>query len=157
MKVKNKQFGISMVEVIISAAVLMIIFLGFTTLVNYNARIQYKNEKKIEAVNLASEAIEAIYSIKDENWDDISSLVLGNNYYPLVSGGQWTIGSGIETIGTYSRRVVFSQVLRDANDNISSSGSVDPESYKITSYVQWNDRGAAEQVVLQAYITKWRN
>lgn len=158
----NKNFlqkGIGIVEAIVAVAIVLIIFLGFTELSGFNLKAQQQNQAKIEAINLAAEIIEAVYSVKNADWDNnIAALTVGANYYPEISGNQWVLSAGQGSIsGRYTRWVVFETAYRDGDDNISLAGPEDDQTRKLTAYVQWNDRGTSKQVNLVTYITNWSN
>lgn len=156
--IAGRQKGISIVEVIVGISVIAIIFGSFLELARYNLKIQEMSNKKIQAMNVAIEAIEAVRSVRDESWDNISALSAGTNYYPDISGNKWILNSAnpgpVNTL--YSRRVVFETVYRDVNDDISASGTEDTETRKVTAYVEWTDRGKTSQIDLSTYITNWR-
>ena len=159
MKNKFRQKGIGIVEGIVGISMLLIIFIAFSSLLNFNQRIQQQNENKLEAINIAAEAIEAVYSIKKEDWDIISALNFSTNYYPEISGKKWVLSATDPgpVGGIYQRWVVLERVYRDLNDDIAAAGAEDTESRKVTAYVEWNERGSTKQITLVTYITNWIN
>jgi len=158
-KTLQKQKGIGIIEVIICIAIITITFWSFTGIAKYSLRIQEQSKAKIEAINLTSEAIEAVRSIRNESWDNISSLSLETKYYPIISENKWTLTlSDPDAInGTYNRSITIERVYRDANDNISESGIEDNQTRKITALVEWNNRGQTKQINLSTYLTNWNN
>lgn len=155
----KKQKGIGIIEVIISLSIIMITFWSFTGIAKYSLKIQEENNSKIEALNLAFESIEATRSIRNESWDNISSLLTETEYYPIISEDRWIFTStdpGL-IIGKYDRFITAERVYRDANDNISESGTEDDQTRKINSIVEWNDHGQAKQINLSTYLTNWNN
>jgi len=160
MKKNNKQQkGISVIEVVICIALVMITFWSFTGIAKYSLKIQEQSKTKIEAINLASEAIEAVRSIRNESWDNISILSLETKYYPIISGNKWilTLADPGLINGMYDRSIIIERVYRDANDNISESGTEDNQTKKITALVEWADRGQTKQIDLITYLTNWNN
>ena len=110
----------------------------------------------MEATLLAQEALDAVRSIRDESWTaNIASLINGTSYYPIVENGKWrltTTSPGV-LYGKYTRSVIFDQVLRDGQDKISLSGTLDPGTRKVTARISWPCVAAARQVDLVTYIT----
>lgn len=153
----QQQKGIGMIEVIVCLTIIAITFWGFLELVSYNLKIQDKCKAKIEAINLAVETIEAIRSVRNEDWNNLASLSLGIKYYPLISENKWTLTltDPGPINGIYDCWLVLEKVYRDISDNISSSGIEDPETKKITAFVEWNDRGQIKQSSLTTYLTNW--
>ncbi len=156
-KTNQKQKGAGLAEIIIAINIIVIAFFSLIFLAQYNLKFQEQSKSKIEAVNLASEAIEAVRSFRDENWNNFSSLLFETSYYPTISSNKWDLAS-IDPgpiNGVYSRWIIIERVYRDASDNISQSGAEDKQTKKITAYVQWNDRGKTKQINLNTYLTNW--
>jgi len=153
----HPQKGIGMIEVIVCLAIIAISFWTFLELAKYNLRIQEQTQAKMEAMTLAAETVEAVRSIRDEDWNNLASLSLGTKYYPVISANKWTLVSTNpgSVNGIYNRWVVLEKVYRDANDDISPSGTEDIQTKKITALVEWIDRGQTEQINLTTYLTNW--
>lgn len=160
MKKQQKQKGIGIIEIIICLSIITIAFWGFLELNKYNLKIQEQSQGKTEALNLAEESIEAVRSIRNKNWNDLAILTSDTNYYPVLSGNSWTLNAinpGLIN-NKYNRWVVLEKVYRDSNSNIvSSGGTEDLKTKKITSFVEWTSHGQTNQVNLVIYLTKWRN
>jgi len=158
-KIIQQQKGIGIIEVIICIAIITITFWSFTGIAKYSLKIQEQSKAKIEAINLASEAIEAVRSIRDESWDNISSLLLETKYYPIISENKWTLTLNNPGLinGTYSYSVTLERIYRDANDNISETGTEDNQTKKIIALVEWPDREETKQISLSTYLTNWHN
>jgi len=155
----QSQKGIGLIEILVGLSIIAVSFLSFLILAQYNLRAQEYSKSKIEAINLASEVIEATQSVRDENWNTLASLSLETQYYPVISGNKWTLTTTDPgpINGTYSRWVILERVYRDANDNISSSGTEDSLTRKITAFIEWNDHGNTKQINLVTYLTNWHN
>ena len=158
MKKNHKsQKGISVIEVIVALSIIFVSFFSFLALAQYSLKFQDQSESKLEAINIAAETIEATRSVRNEDWNNFSSLSLDVPYYPVISSNKWTLSSTDpgSINGVYDRWVIIEKVYRDANDNISSSGTEDNQTKKITAFVEWNDRGKIKQIDLITYLTNW--
>jgi len=158
MKKNHKsQKGISVIEVIVALSIIFVSFFSFLALAQYSLKFQDQSESKLEAINIAAETIEATRSVRNEDWNNFSSLSLDIPYYPVISSNKWTLSSTDpgSINGVYDRWVIIEKVYRDANDNISSSGTEDDQTKKITAFVEWNDRGKIKQIDLITYLTNW--
>lgn len=156
-KKDKNQKGIGMVEIIVGLAVIAITFWAFFELARYNLKIQEQSRLKIEALSLATEAMESIRSIRDEDWTNIDSLVFGTQYYPTISTNKWTLSSTNPgpINGVHDRWITIERVFRDSNDDIAAAGIEDTETRKITAIVEWNDHGTIRDVSLTSYLTSW--
>lgn len=156
-KKDKNQKGIGMVEIIVGLAVIAITFWAFFELARYNLKIQEQSRLKIEALSLATEAMESIRSVRDEDWTNIDSLVFGTQYYPTISTNKWTLSSTNPgpINGVHDRWITIERVFRDSNDDIAAAGIEDTETRKITAIVEWNDHGTIRDVSLTSYLTSW--
>jgi len=153
----KKQKGIGMVEIIVGLAVIAVTFWAFFELARYNLKIQEQSRLKIEALSLATEAMEATRSVRDENWTNIDSLTSGTQYYPAISANKWTLSSTDPgpINGVYDRWITTETVFRDGNDDIAVAGVEDTKTRKITVIVEWNDHGTIRDITLTSYLTSW--
>lgn len=154
----QSQKGIGLIEILVGLSIITIAFLSFLVLAQYSLRAQEYSKSKLEAISLASEVIEATQSVRDENWNNIVSLSLETQYYPVISDNKWTLTTinpgPISEI--YNRWVILEKVYRDANDDISSSGTEDIQTRKVTTFVEWDDHGNIKQISLVTYLTNWQ-
>jgi hypothetical protein len=89
---------------------------------------------------------------RDNAWSNISTLTLATNYYPLYSGGAWTLSATPSSVGIFTRTVVFGAAYRDANQNLASSGTLDTQAKLVTVNVSWTEGGQTFSKTLQLYI-----
>ncbi len=160
MKKNSKlQKGVSIIEVIIALSIIFIAFFSFLTLAQYSLKLQDQSKSKLEAINIATETIEATRSVRNEDWDKFTSLSLDTPYYPVILSNKWTLSSTNPGLinGVYDRWVIIEKVYRDVDDNISSSGTEDSQTKKITAFVEWNDRNQIKQIDLITYLTNWND
>lgn len=165
-KIKNLKFkitreaGFGLVEMIVVIAIITATFTAVLQLAVLQRRAQTLARQDTAAYMLAREALEAVRSVRDDNWGNISVLNYGTNYYPEIVSGVWELsGTDPGTINNlYSRRIVISEVFRDANDDIvSSGGTSDPDTILVTAFVEWTAPGGdARTIDLSAYITNWQ-
>lgn len=149
-----------MVELIIAISLAAIILVGMTQIVAVAVETTERERRTIEALNLAEEGIEALRVMRDDSWSaNIQPLTNGANYYLVVSGNTWLatdVNPGL-LLNRYERTFRFSEVFRDSNDNISISGTSDPNTKKVTLTVGWRERSATTTVVLDTYLTNFLN
>lgn len=159
--IKNTK-GIGLVEILIVTAVLGVGFLAVISFLIYSRGVTFQVARTTEATTIAEEGIEAVRSMRDEDWgNNIVPLISGNTYYPVVSGvnpdDKWTLTTAPQPLidNLYTRTVVVENVGRDGSDDIDPSGGGNPDSNtkKVTVTVTWTENGRNKQVQLVAYIT----
>lgn len=155
----NNQKGISVIEVLVAIAVLLISFIGIFGILVFSLQTSSSIRKTTLANFLAQETIEAVRNFRNGttwNMDGLGTLTTEVAYHQEQTGDappQWTLALGEEIINGFSRKVIFESVDRDTNDNIVESGGTDdPETRKITVTVSWQDKN----VEIITYLANWR-
>lgn len=150
----NKNKGIALLEIVIVTAVIAVGFMSIIAFLVFSRGVTFQIARNTEATSLAEEAIEAVRTIRDEKW---SSVPTAGTYYPEISGTKWILsGSDPGPINNlYTRTVVIEDVLRDGNDDISGSGSLDSDTKRVIATVSWSEANQSKQVVLTTYITNF--
>jgi len=157
---KNKtqlKRGIGLAEVLIA----IFIFSSVLTAVIY-ASNQYisgssDNLRSAQGAFLAEEGIEAIKTIRDNNWTNISSLSTTTTYYLQFNAttSLWGATTTVSTVnGLFTRKFNLFDVKRDSNGRVVlSGGTIDPKSKKITVSVTWIAKSGTTTKSLSTYIT----
>ena len=162
MKWKKNKSGFTIIEALVSIAVIVAVFtavLGFSVLKN---RVDYRNQTKIKAIFLAEEALEAVHNFRgNTEWltSGISIFIPDIVYHPVKNSSGWDIVAGAENINGFTRTIIFSRVSRDTNKNIESNynpANDDPDTKKLLVTVNWNDRYGLASESLTTYITNWK-
>ena len=85
---KNKK-GIGAVEIIIGAAIISLVLLSVGVAFQNSLKASRAIGKRVQASFLAEEGIEALRMLRDNDWQNISGLSDGGNYYLVWSSGAW--------------------------------------------------------------------
>ena len=132
--------GMSVLEIIIGAAII----LTLTTAVggtwqSFIVITRISNEKT-QAGIIVEETADAIQFMRDMGWAlNISTKTVGTPYYLTWATSTYTLSTTPNvTQGSYIRSVTFSNVSRDASDNISNSGTNDTKTRKVSISVATN-------------------
>lgn len=161
---KQNQEGFVFLEVLIGSALIIIVITTLVTIGFSVINLSHTLQKTAEANALIKEEIEAVRSFRDgTTWaSSIGNLSTGSaNPYHMVldnstNPGRWTIQTGAETTGIYTRKVVFDSVSRDPTTNnietTYNSAHRDGNTLKVTVTVSWSS--STSQVV--AYLTNWQ-
>jgi len=146
--------GIGLVEVVIGIAILTTIVVGVLSAFRIMVSSSGETIQGLQAQALLEEGLEAVRLIRDGNWSNISSLTTGTSYTLTWNGSLWTLTTTPATIDAlFDRRVSIGQVYRDANDDIATSGTLDPNTKKVTVTISWNRGKVRLSRSLSTYIT----
>jgi prepilin-type N-terminal cleavage/methylation domain-containing protein len=152
----NKGFGL--VEILVGVAIISIVFPAVYLMAASAVTSVHASVRHVEAAYLAQEGIEAVRVIRSGGWEDtIVPLSLGTEYYPVIDNDKWTLSTTDPGLinGVFTRTVTVHAVLRDANDNIATSGTTDEYTRRITVTVSWSERTGPREVVLETYLTNF--
>jgi len=148
--------GQSLLEVIVAVAVFALVGATMVSMVVGGFTAMTQGGDQTEAEALAQEGIEAVKSIRDRAWNEAKYNQSGVS----TLTGEWTyLGEGTtETIGQYTRTIAFSDVCRDALDDITTCPGTytDVNIKKVTVTVSWETSvGATNSVQKIAYVSNW--
>jgi hypothetical protein len=157
MKKGGLKYGSALAEIVVGAAIMTIGILAINS--SYSTYIQYAlaNQKNVEAVRLSSEGLEVMAFLRDKSWTNISSLNPNSTYYLIFSNSTWATTTTAQYVdGIFLRQINVSNVNRDGNDDISSSGTNDPNSRKITVTVSFWQGHATTTKTMSEYLLNYR-
>lgn len=151
---RKKSQGQFLVEILIAIAVTSLVlpalFSGFIS----SRGGQAQTSQRAQAIALVKEAEEVIRSVREKDW---ATFATNGVFHPTVSGNSWTFTNGTETINGFTRSLTISDVYRDSNGNIvTTGGTLDPSTKKIDISVTWGTPylSAANSTV---YVTRYIN
>jgi hypothetical protein len=110
--------------------------------------------EQTEADGLAQEGIEAVRSVRDGAWNELTVSPATIS----ISGGQWVLASGAsETVGDFTRTITLANACRDGSDEIATCPATytDVQTIQVTSSVTWDTAGGTNTVQRVAYLTNW--
>lgn len=147
--------GFALIEILLAVTIIsgvMIFIFGWTSkilLLTNNNLTTYK------VLLMLDEGVDAVKSIRSNDWDDISALSDESTYGLSFSSNSWVLVASQEVSSDgLIREITFDDVYRDANDDISESGTLDPNTKKVTVTIIWQKDGQDEkQRSLEFYIT----
>lgn len=154
-KYKKAQLGFSVVEIILAAAIFLIFSSGAIFLILQGLDSNRLAEEETIAHQYATEGIEAVRSIRNQNYSSVANTAA----IGIVRNGSglWELSGTNNTFGKYTRVLSIESVGRDGSDTIMSSGGTpDPSTKKVTATVTWNvTPSRTNSVVLTTYLTNW--
>ncbi len=139
---KGNKKGVGLLEVLLAVAVFAI---GVMTVLHFFTSSYLASKHALEtnqATMLAEEGLEAVRSIRDDDFENLSELINGG---VLVEGGKWVLKNEPEEDidGKFERRVDITEV--------------DEETWEVAVTVTWDPlRRAADSVSLTEELTIWR-
>jgi hypothetical protein len=151
----NKNKGMSLAEVVIASAVILLVFVVLlrTNSVYYQTAVGA--EKSVKATFLLEEGLEAVNYLSRSDWNNFPSPS-PTVYYLNWSGVSWlATTTSLSIDNTYVRNFVIDSVNRDSNDDIVLAGGLpDQNTKKITMSALWSENGNIVTKSISAYILK---
>lgn len=154
--------GISLLEIVLVLGLLTIVMAAMVQL-NLSAVSQVNSAAmSVRAKYLAAETLEALRSLKEADWANLSNLSADRAYYLSFSdiSRSWSIVStdpgAID--GVFSRSFVLKQVRRDLATGriVEAGGSLDAKTLLVEATVGWQEKGAAKNIKLSTYLAEFR-
>lgn len=153
--------GFSVVEILVAIAVLLASFVSVITAFQVAARHGRGTLENIQAAALAEEGVEAVTTLRDAGWNNLSSLITGTAYGLVFNGAVWATTLIPQPIdGIFRRTIVLDDVYRRNSDKdiVASSSpdakSIDSGTKKVTVRVSWattTPSGGGERV-METYL-----
>src|SRR3989344_2187390 len=161
---KNES-GSILLEAFIAIMVIGISFAFLLDLGALSVKVSTSIQKSTQANFLLREGMEITRSFRDgTTWatNGLGSVSIGsaNPYYFLldtsVNPNKWSLTSGTETVGIFTRKVIFEKVSRDpATSNLQGTYNPsydDQNTRKVTVTVSWPEK----TMDLITYFTNWK-
>jgi len=153
----------SVIEILVAIFILLVAFSGIAGLLAFSLQISNLNKETIYANFLAQETLDATRNFRDgTSWSNgLGILAVGdiNPYHPATTDDppnppKWSMVSGEEIIGNFTRKVVFENVNRDSSndDIVATDGTLDPLTKKAKVTVSWKNN----KVEITTYFTNWK-
>ncbi|MFA4890138.1 MAG: hypothetical protein WC587_00675 [Candidatus Paceibacterota bacterium] len=155
-KIKNNKDGFGVAEIVVAVAVIALSVFGLLSVAGVSLKMLRGNTTNIQAAFLLEEGVEAVKILRDSGWGaNIAPLNAGTNYYFAFNGTTWkatTTNTFID--GIYERKFVLNNVSRNGSDDIAASGTLDPNTKKITVSVSWLSSAGTTTKIISTYMTK---
>ena len=161
--------GFSILEVILAAALFIILATGAVTIVINGYNSNRLGQEMTVANQFAAEGIEAMKSIKNQAYTTLTACPAGpatNGVVRDEATFTWKCSGSDNTLthnsgDDFIRTIKIEDVQRDdappAGNIVASGGTLDPDTKKVTSTVTWNFSAARpETISLVSYLSDWR-
>ncbi len=150
--------GQSILEIILALALFVLVVSGLAVFLLSSFQFNTRSQDFIKAGFLAQEALEAVKSIRDRSWNNLSyeqSAVATSSIWYFVGEGT------SENIGKFERVISFEDVYRDNNYEIVEASNpnavLDASSTLIRVRVSWSiTENKKDSVEYISYLTNWR-
>ena len=148
--------GFMMVEVIVAVSIIAVSVLAAMLVAQKSIQLSQRSISVSQAEYLIEEGAEAVRIIRDNGWNNITTLAVSTNYNLDFSGNTWVVTSDPSSIDLerFTRTVKFLNVNRDGTtgDIVEGGGTLDSGTKLVTVTVSWYENG--QQVVrnLSFYI-----
>lgn len=147
--------GFSLIEVVVAVAIISSAFLTLMLVAIISVKLLHQSSNNLKAGMLLEEGVEAVKIMRDDSWDDnIAVLNNGTNYFLNFNAGAWSASlPNVYIDNFFERKIILSEVKRDANDDINNLGVVDIGTRKLEVYVSWPGSSGTTTRSVSTYIT----
>lgn len=155
----SRSSGFGLIEIVVGSAVLSLSLLGISFYYQQALSVSQRTAHTVQGAFLMEEGIEIAKFFRDSAWENIANLTAGTPYYFSWTGSTWATSTTNTFVdGLFERTLVVENIYRDSNDDIvSSGGTLDPGTKKITVSVAWNEKGATTTKSVSTFFTDFFN
>ena len=143
--------GAVLVEILVAIALMAVITPSVIGGLITARQGEPQQSQRLGAVAVSKQTQEAFRVIREKGWSNIST---SGTYHPVLNGGTWELATGVETVGSFNRSIIISDVFRDSLGNISTTGTIDPSTKKVRTIINWTEPYASSMVT-DAYFTRY--
>ena len=141
------------IEMLVAISIITVSILATTAVAQKSVYISRQSFHATQAAFLLEEGAEAVRIVRDNGWNNISSLTPNISYYPTFLDDTWTLSTTVNTVGIFTRTVTIANVNRDdTTEDIASVGTDDPGTKLITVTVSWLEGGVTIIKTLEFYL-----
>jgi type II secretory pathway pseudopilin PulG len=152
---KNKfltECGQSLIEVILAIGLSAIILPALLTGLVSSRQGKAQQSQRTQAVYLLNETADALRNIREKGWE---SFAVNGTFHPTISETTWVLTPGSATVNGFNQSVVISDINRNANGEIvTSGGMLDLSSKKVDISISW-DQPYTSTVREALYLTRY--
>ncbi len=136
----TEKSGQSLLEIILAMAIFVVVI---STISHFVLNAQYSatlSSEETQAIFLAKEGIEALRSIRDNDFYDLEVV---EDYGVEISGNKWVIKNEPDIIDKFTRKITITEI--------------DSDTWQIVSTISWQPlMGSETSVSLTDHLTTWR-
>lgn len=146
--------GISIVEIVVAAAIIATSVVGIVGAIQIYLKITYQNSRETQAVLLLDETAEVLQYLRDVSYaTNIDASTEGTEYTVFWNGTGYELATSTITLPyDMTRTVVFSEVERDGSDQIAVSGTDDESTKLATITIAWPYKGETSTISSEMLI-----
>jgi len=155
-KINNSRAkGFSILEIILSVAIFSIFSAAAVTFFMSALSAEQQSLQYETASSYATAGLEAVRAIRDDSFDNLNNMDKSGLEF---SNDKWKLSGESDSFDIYKRVISISDVSRDGDGNIvSSGGTMDPDMKKIVSVVSWTDSSnQTASTELETYLSRWK-
>lgn len=151
----NLQKGSGLIEALVGVSVASSFIFSMMFVSQLSQKIIGESVKNIQTSFLLEEGVDALKILRDTSWNsNINSFATGADYYFYYDGVTWMgTTSNYYIDGIFERKFRLDPVYRDANDDISGSGTLDGGAKKATVNVSRRGRMGTTTQSASFYLT----
>ena len=155
MSTSNFMKGQSIIELLLVIGLTAIILPAILTGLVASRSGKVQQNLRLEAVALLKETQEAVRNVREKDWN---TFAVNGTFHPEIAvDNSWSLAANAETINSFTRSVVISDVNRDASGAIVlTGGTLDPSTKRVVTTVSWTTPSASS-VTSTSYIARLDN
>ena len=152
--------GISLVEVVVGTALILLSLTGLTTAYSFYLKAGLRNTNHLKSALLLQEGVEAVTLMRDGAWSNLSTLTIGTAYHLSWNGSMWVATTTPQIVDSvFTRTVKLGSVYRKTTGSdivdvgSPATKSLDTNTRKLTVTVTWGTASTTQSKQMVTYLT----
>lgn len=150
------QRGFGLIEIMVGSAILVMALWGISAYYQSSLQVSRTTAQIVQASYLLEEGIEVARFFRDAGWENVGAPADGTEYYLSFNGTSFATSTTVTSLvdGVFEQKLTFNDVYRNLSDDVvTSGGTLDPNTKKVTVTISWWDRTATTTRSLSTYFT----
>ncbi|MES2436478.1 MAG: hypothetical protein V4519_00545 [Patescibacteria group bacterium] len=148
--------GMGLIEIVIGSAIIVTGILSLISAFGMYISYALAHQRNVQAAYLAEEGLEAVTYLRDKSWTtNVQPLSTTTTYYLAwdTSAAYWKATTTMQYIDAeFLRTFAITDVVRDSNGRIATTGTYDADTKKITVNLSYREGKATTTKSMTTYI-----
>lgn len=156
--VRDKR-GTSVIEVLVALSIGGVIIASVGNLITSIHRVDSTSNHSTQALGIARESLEAVAGLWAQNPSDVScpSNPCATRYLQRTGSAWQLTGVNPSPDAPLQSSLLIENLYRSGGQIVTSGGTEDPATKRISATVTWTERSVTKQQTLSTVLTDWRH
>jgi len=150
----TNQNGQMLVELVMAIGIAAVILPALLTGLVASRQSRPQQQQNLQATELFKETVNAVEQVKNNSW---INFAVNGTFHSVISSNQWSLASGSSTSNGFTQQIVISDVYRNTNGAVvTTGGTLDPSTKRVNITISWT-QPYSSSMTGTLYLTRMAN